>query len=122
LLRFHLPLLEPDIQICRIAFQMVAGRQVFRHPSIQGRHYILDNLNAFHRDHDTGMVEVLRDLQAAIEQLPPREHAAEAQPLHEEWQRIRDGHRRGPQLLGDILPIVLARLGVAVVESSESGE
>src|SRR3990167_7271609 len=27
---------------CRIAFQMVAGRQVFRHPGIQGRHYILD--------------------------------------------------------------------------------
>jgi transposase len=29
-------------RFCRIAFQMVAGRQVFRHPSIQGRHTILD--------------------------------------------------------------------------------
>jgi hypothetical protein len=48
----------------RIAFQIVAGRQVFRHPCIQGRHYILDKLSAFHREHDTGMVEVLRDLQA----------------------------------------------------------
>jgi len=110
------------LRFSRIAFQMVAGRQVFRHPSIQGRHYILDKLNAFHRDHDTDMVAVLRDLQAAIGQLPQREHAAEAKPLHEEWQRIRDGHRRGPQLLGDILPIVLARLGVAVVQSPESGE
>jgi transposase len=110
------------LRFSRIAFQMVAGRQVFRHPSIQGRHYILDKLNAFHREHDTGMVEVLRDLQAAIGQLPPREHAAEAKPLHEEWQRIQDGHRRGPQLLGDILPIVLARLGVHVVQSDESGE
>src|SRR5208283_2370579 len=69
------------LRSCRIAFQMVAGRQVFRHPSIQGRHYILDKLTAFHRDHDTGMVEVLRDLQAAVGQLPPREHAAEARPL-----------------------------------------
>jgi len=110
------------LRFSRIAFQMVAGRQVFRHPSIQGRHYILDKLNAFHREHDTGMVEVLRDLQAATGQLPQREHAAEAQPLHEEWQRIHDGHRRGPQLLGDILPIVLARLGVHVVQSNESGE
>ena len=110
------------LRFCRIAFQMVAGRQVFRHPSIQGRHYILDKLSAFHRDHDTGMAEVLRDLQAACQQLPQREHAVEAKPLHDELQKIRDGGRRGPQLLGDILPIVLARLGVGVIQSEESGE
>jgi transposase len=110
------------LRLCRIAFQMVAGRQVFRHPSIQGRHYILDKLTAFHRAHDTGMVEVLRDLQAAIGQVPRREHAAEAKPLQEELHRIHDGRRRGPQVLGDILPIVLARLGVGAVQSPESGE
>lgn len=110
------------LRFCRIAFQMVAGRQVFRHPSIQGRHYILDKLTAFHRAHDTDMVEVLRDLQAAIDQVPPREHAAEARPLAEELEKIQEGHRRGPQPLGDILPIVLARLGVGVVQSTESGE
>jgi len=101
---------------------MVAGRQVFRHPSIQGRHYILDKLSAFHREHDTGMAEVLRDLQAAVGQVPPREYAAEAKPLAEELQKINDGRRRGPQLLGDILPIVLARLGVGAIQSGESGE
>jgi len=110
------------LRFCRIAFQMVAGRQVFRHPGIQGRHYILDKLTAFHRAHDTAMTEVLRDLQAAVGQVPAREHAAEARPLAEELQKIQDGHRRGPQLLGDILPIVLARLGVGVVQSPESGE
>ena len=110
------------LRFCRIAFQMVAGRQVFHHPAIQVRHYILDKLTAFHRDHDTSMAAVLRDLQAAIAQLPPREHAAEARPLQEELQKIHDGRRRGPQLLGDILPIVLARLGVGVVQSEESGE
>jgi transposase len=110
------------LRFCRIAFQMVAGRQVFHHPSIQGRHYILDKLNAFHRDHDTPMTDVLRDLQAALVHLPAGEHAAEAQPLQEELQRIHEGHRRGPQPLGDILPIVLARLGVGVVQSTASGE
>jgi transposase len=110
------------LRFCRIAFQMVAGRQVFRHPCIQGRHYILDKLSAFHRDHDTPVAELLRDLQAAIGHVPQREHAAEAKPLHEELQRIQEGRRRGPQLLGDILPIVLARLGVGVVQSEESGE
>jgi transposase len=106
----------------RISFQMVAGRQVFHHPAIQGRHYILDKLMAFHRQHDTPMPQVLCDLQAAIGQLPQREHAAEAKPLLEEWQRIQDGRRRGPQLLGSILPLVLARLGIGVVQSEESGE
>jgi transposase len=110
------------MRFCRIAFQMVAGRQVFRHPCIQGRHYILDKLNVFHRLHDTGMQELLRDLQAAIEQLPARAYAAEAKPLQDEWQKIQEGRRRGPQVLGDILPIVFARLGVGLIQSPESGE
>ncbi len=109
-------------RFCRIAYQMVAGGQVFRHPAIQGRHYILDKLMAFHREHETPMPAVLRDLEAAVGQVPPAEHAAEARPLHEELQRIQDGRRRGPRLLGDILPIVLARLGVGEVQSNESGE
>jgi transposase len=110
------------LRFCRIAFQMVAGRQVFRHPCIQGRHYILDKLNSFHREHDTGMANVLRDVQAAIGQVPSGEYAAEAVPLQEEMQRIQEGRRRGPQLLADILPLVFARLGVGVVQSKESGE
>jgi transposase len=110
------------LRFSRIAFHIVAGRQVFRHPSIQGRHYILDKLSAFHLAHGTDMTQVLRDLQAAVGHVPQREHAAEAKPLLEEWQRIQDGRRRGPQLLGDILPLVLARLGVRVVQSTESGE
>jgi transposase len=91
------------LRFCRIAFHMVAGRQVFRHPCIQGRHYILDKLSAFHREHDTAVNEVLANLQAAAGQIPCREHAAEARPLAEELQRIQDGRRRGPQVLGDIL-------------------
>ena len=94
------------LRFVRIAFQMVAGRQVFRHPSIQGRHYILDKLSAFHVAHDTGVAQLMRDLQAAVGQIPTREHAAESRPLAEELRKIQDGHRRGPQLLGDILPIV----------------
>jgi transposase len=109
-------------RFCRIAFQMVAGGQVFRHPSIQGRHYILDKLSAFHREHQTGAAELLRDLEDALGQLPKKEYPAEAQPLAQELQKIQQGGRRGPQLLGDILPIVLARLGVGKVQSTGSGE
>ena len=107
---------------CRIAFQMVAGRQVFRHPAVQGRDYILKKLMAFHREHDTEAPALLRDLQAALGQVPRREYAAEAVPLQEELTKIQEGGRRGPQVLGDILPIVLARLGVGAVQSTVSGE
>ncbi len=68
------------------------------------------------------MADVLRDLQAAIGHIPPREYAAEAKPLQDEYRKIQDGRRRGPQLLGDILPLVFARLGVGAVQSVESGE
>jgi transposase len=104
------------LRFCRIAFAMVAGRQVFAHPGLQGRHYILDKLSAFHREHDTAPAVWLGDLQAAIDQLPRREYASEAVPLQEELGRIEEGRRRGPQVLGSILPIVLARLGVGAVQ------
>ena len=66
--------------------------------------------------------EMLRDIEAAIAQLPRKEYQAEAGPLHEELKKIEAGGRRGPQLLGNILPIVLARLGVGAVQSTASGE
>lgn len=109
-------------RFCRIAFAMVAGQQVFRHPAMQGRHYILDKLLAFHREHETNPAAMLRDLQAALGHVPTKEYAAEAKPLHEKLQRIQESRRRGPQVLGDILPIVLARLGVGEVQSKASGE
>jgi transposase len=110
------------LRFCRIAYQIVAGPQVFRHPCLQGRHYILHKLTAFHGEHATEAPALLRDLQAALAHVPAQEHRAEAVPLHEELERIQRGGRRGPQVLGDILPIVLARLGVGGVQSIGSGE
>jgi hypothetical protein len=65
---------------------------------------------------------VVGDRQAALGQVPPGAYAAAAKPLHKERQKIEEGRRRGPQPLGDVLPIVLARLGLGVVESAASGE
>ena len=101
-------------RFCRIAFQMVAGRQVFRHPGLQQRHYILEKLTAFHRDHATRSAQVLADLLAATAHLPSSAHEEEAKPLIDEHARLEACRRRGPQLLDDILLIVLARLGAGV--------
>lgn len=109
-------------RFCRIAYQMVAGRQVFRHPCLQQRSYILDKLNGFHAEHETPLADIMTDLHNAIEQIPAKEHAAEARPLQEKLQASPNDRQRGPQLLRDILVIVLARLGVGSVQSPESGE
>lgn len=109
-------------RFCRIAFHMVAGRQVFRHPGMRERSYILDKLLAFHREHNTPWPETLEDLNQALAQVPPKEYPAEAKPLRERLEKAERRRAKGPQQLGDVLAIVLARLGVGRVQSLESGE
>jgi transposase len=112
------------LRFARIAFSMVGGRQVFRHPCVRERHTILDKLLAFHRQHHTPWEQTLADLHRTVQQLPSKEHAAEAKPLAQQLHDFNRPHPgpRGPQLLGDILAIVLARLGVGLVQSKEPGE
>jgi transposase len=106
----------------RLAFAMVAGRQLFRHPCCQPRHYVLGKLLAFHSEHDTDPFDLRRDLEAAVEQLPPKARSAEVEPLQQELDAV--ARRRGPQPLAEIIPLVLARLAGRVVQStpSESAE
>ena len=105
----------------RIAYQMVAGQQVFRHPCRQQRTYILDKLLAFHRVHATATDQMLADLQAAVDHIPRREHHAEAQPLTKMLDKTRTARTRGPQLIGEIIPLVLAKLGLERVQLESSG-
>ena len=106
----------------RMAYQIVAGGQVCRHPAMQQQSYILEKLLIFHTEHGTPMAQTLADLQAAAEQLPKGAYAREAQPLVKVLRELEQGRKRGPQPLSDILPIVLARLGVRLLQSKASGE
>jgi transposase len=110
------------MRFCRIAYHMVAGKQVFNHPCLRERGWILDKLLAFHLERDTPWPTILADLQQAIAHLPGKEHAAEAKPLADKLDNKRKGGKTGPQPLGEILAIVLARLGVGALSSTESGE
>jgi transposase len=126
-------------RFCRIAYHMVAGRQVFRHPSCRERHYILEKLFIFYGEHGTPLEQVSRDLRAAVDWIPEAEYAAEAErfrtgppsasaapPSARSRPAARppssNGRRTGPRPLSAILPEVLLRLGVTMVESSASGE
>jgi transposase len=101
----------------RLAFAMVAGRQLFPHPCCQPRHYILGKVLAFYSEHNTKPLEIRQDLEAAVNQLPANARAPEAQSLQEHWEQL-DKRRRGPQSLATIIPLVLARLGREVVQSN----
>ena len=68
-------------RFCRIAYHMVAGRQVFRHPSCRERHYIIQKLFIFYCEHETSMEQVRRDLSEAGDWIPRGEYAAEAERL-----------------------------------------
>jgi transposase len=129
-------------RFCRIAYQMVAGRQVFRHPSCRERHKILEKLINFYMVHSTQMNQILRDLHAATAWIPAAEYAAAAAPLlaalgsptssdpataaanpHRTVRPQASSRRRsGPRPLSEILPAVLVRLGVKMVESNPKGE
>ena len=103
----------------RLAFAMVAGGQLFPHPCCQKRHYILGKLLEFHADHRTPPQETRQDLEAVVQQLPAQARAEEAESLRQRLEEV-DRHRRGPQPLSAIIPLVLARLGMTVVQSEGS--
>jgi hypothetical protein len=102
--------------VSRLAYAMVAGQQIFPHPCCQPRHYLLSKLLEFHTEHRTPLDEMRQDLEAVTTQLPAATHGAEALPLRERLEEL-EHHRRGPQPLAAIIPLVLARLGVRVVQS-----
>jgi len=104
-------------RVTRTVFQMVSGRRLYQHPSRLDRQYVLDKLRVFHQDHGTTPVEILRDLGEAAAQIPKSEQAAEARPLLEACRKSRRSRRAGPQAIGEILLVVLAKLGFGEVES-----
>jgi len=106
----------------RIAFQVVGGRQVYRHPCARQHDYILEKLSDFCIEHKIPPERHRRILNAAADQLPPAARPEEAIPLQEKLARVRKHRGAGPRSLGEILPEVLAKLGVTLVRSNESGE
>ncbi len=105
----------------RLAFAMVAGRQLFPHPCCQQRHYLLDKLLTFHLEHATPAPALHEDLDAAVQHLPSRARTDEAKPLRERLEELAR-QRRGPQPLAQILPLVLAKLGLLGVQSTAEGQ
>jgi transposase len=109
-------------RFCRIAFQMVAGQMTYRHPCTQKRDYILTKLVRFALDHAIAPDQLLRNLNATTAQLPASDHREELDSLAEELARLQTKRGSGPKAIGEILPAVLAKWGLTLISSPESGE
>src|SRR5262249_1984641 len=84
--------------------------------------YVLKKWIAFHNERGIDADRLLRDLDAAVAQLPRPAYREEAVPLADELDRALNRRGTGPRPLSEILPVVLAELGVKPVQSPESGE
>lgn len=106
----------------RLAFVLLTVRGHLAHPSCQPRHSICDKLLAFHCDHQTAIAQSLADVEQANAQLSGRTQQEERQMLERQLNDPSCRRRRGPQALAQIIPLVLARLGIRVVQSTTEGE
>jgi transposase len=105
----------------RIAYVMVAGRQLLlTHPCCRDRHYILDKILKLYTEEHFPSAQLQADLNAAAAQLPSHVRAEEAKPLQSRLDEAAK-RKRGPQPLADILPLVLAKLGLNQVQSDTEG-
>jgi hypothetical protein len=102
----------------RLTIACVAGDEPMRHPCFQKPDSILEKLRAFHHEHKTPVDQLLADLETAVGQLPynTRSHEAEivARVLEQQTHR-----RRADVTIGEVLPAVLARLGINTTKENK---
>lgn len=106
-------------RMTRVVFQMVSGRQVFRHPSRLDRGYVMDKLLTFYREHKLPPAATVRDLKFVSDQLQPCDRKEEGEKLREAALRARRSRQKGPQELGTLLVGLLAQLGIAADDDAK---
>lgn len=105
----------------RLALACVAGDEPMRHPAFKQPDSILEKLRHFHHEHGTPMDRVLSDLEATIDQLPYKTRGHEAAVVAKVLEQ-QASRRRGSVAIGELLPAVLARLGIHTTNTNESGD
>lgn len=100
-------------RMTRVVFTMVAGGQIYRHPSRLDRGYVMDKLLTFYREHRIAPAVTVRDLKCATDHLQKQDQREEGEKLREAALKAQRSRRKGPQELGTLLVGVLAKLGLA---------
>jgi hypothetical protein len=94
----------------RLALACVAGDEPMRHPCFQEPDSILEKLRKFHQEHHTSLEVLLAELETAVDQLPYNTRSHEAEIVAGVLKKQTG--RPGVHAIGDLLPAVLARLGI----------
>ena len=105
-------------RLTRTVFQMVSGRQLYRHASRLDQGYVMDKLLTFHREHQTPPAVIVRDLKHVADLLPEPGKQEEGEQLHKSAMKARRSRQKGPQELGTLLVAVLARMGIAAEDDA----
>jgi len=87
------------------------------HPACQPRHSIAEKILAFHGEHKTDIERTLSDIERASVHWRPRTHQEETRMLQDLLDEPENRRRRGPVAIGKIIPLVLARLRLRMVQS-----
>jgi transposase len=99
----------------RLAYAILASRQLVPHPCCREPHYILDKLLSFHLEHDASAAQLRGALSAAAGQLPDAVAAREAQAVARSADKLACARRPQIQSLGSLVKEVLAkRLGLTL--------
>lgn len=104
----------------RLAYAMVAARQVFDHACCRTPGYILDKLLAFQLEHGMEWKAIQANLNTATEQLPASLFPREAATLDHRRRQLARAHSPGVRRIGDVLVELLAkRLGMTLQSDAE---
>jgi transposase len=103
----------------RLALACVAGDEPMRHPCFREPDSILEKLRRFHHEHQTPLSCVMEDLHATVSQLPYNTRQHEAIVVAAVLEKQTERHRGGVAI-GELLPAVLARLGINTTQSKEN--
>jgi len=101
---------------------LLTGHCLFPHPACQPRHSICDKLLGFHCERKTDIQPALEDIERVATQLSDRTRKEEQQMLQGKLDDPRCRRRRGPVALAQMIPLVLARLGIRAIQSEAEGE
>jgi len=104
----------------RVAFLMLAGRQIVPHPCCRDPQYILDKFVGFDLEHAASHTQVREQLALAAVQLPHDALSREAEGLATRAARCHSARSLAVKSLGDLLQEVLAsRLRPTVQSQAE---
>ena len=92
-----------------------------KHPAFRKPDSILEKLREFHHKHKTPVDQILADLETAVGQLPYNTRNHEAKIVADVLQQ-QTNRRRGVSTIGELLPAVLARLGITTTTQNENGD